>query len=170
MEEKPLEYYMKETLALAEEGLALGEMPIAAVVVLKGEIISKAATAERREQRLLVHAEQRALDEADRLHLSLDERREAMLFTNLEPCLMCLGAAMSFFLGKLYYGLESPSDGAVVLVRDWVRREEDFAEYRMPDTVGGLLREQSLELFDRYVSRYPTSPMVEWVRTLTNPR
>jgi tRNA(adenine34) deaminase len=161
---------MREALALAEEGLDAGELPIAAVVVLRGEVISKATTGEKKEQRLLVHAEQRALEEADKLRLPIGERRQAMLFTNLEPCLMCLGAAMSFFLGKVYYGLESPSDGAVALVRDWVRKGEDFAEYRMPETAGGVLREQSLGLFEKYVSRYPTSPLAGWARSLVSLR
>jgi len=30
---------------------------------------------------------------------------------------MCMGAAMSFFLGEIVYGLESPADGGVGLVR-----------------------------------------------------
>ena len=42
---------------------------------------------------------------------------------------MCIGAAMSFYLGEIYYALESPGDGAVDLVRAWVRKEEDLSNY-----------------------------------------
>lgn len=72
------------------------------------------------------HAELVALEEADRQRLSFEQRTRAMLVSNREPCLMCMGAAMSFFLGEIIYGLESSTDGAVALVRAWDRQEEDF--------------------------------------------
>jgi tRNA(adenine34) deaminase len=113
---KTPEHYMRQTLTLAAEALEFGEFPIAAIVVLddaasshvRSGIIARATTSEQRERRFLGHAELVALEEADRQSLSLDDRKNAKLFTNLEPCLMCLGAAMSFFLGEIYYGLESP--------------------------------------------------------------
>jgi tRNA(adenine34) deaminase len=157
---------MRQTLALAAEALELSELPIAAIVVLDGEIISRAATSEHREQRFLGHAELVALEQADRQGLSLDQRRSATLFTNLEPCLMCVGAAMSFFLGQIYYALESPADGAVDLVKTWVRAEEEMPGYRVPQITGRLLREESIALFQTYVSLHPHSPMRTWARTL----
>ena len=89
---------MRQALILAEEALGFGEFPIGSVLVLKNRIIARGMTSEQREDRFLVHAELVALEKADKLGLSLDERRATKLFTNLEPCLMCMGAAMSFFL------------------------------------------------------------------------
>lgn len=161
---------MKETLSLAKEGLALGELPIAAMVVLNGGIISSAITAEKREQRFLIHAELLALEEADKIITFPGDRRQVKLFTNLEPCLMCIGAAMSFFLGEIYYALESPADGAVDLVKNWIRKEDDMPPYQVPNITGGLLREESINLFEQYVSLYPSSPLAEWAKTLVNLR
>jgi tRNA(adenine34) deaminase len=158
---------MRQTLTLAAEALELGEFPIAAIVVLDGRIIARATASEHQEKRFLGHAELVALEKADRLGLSLGDRREARLFTNLEPCLMCLGAAMSFFLGELHYALESPGDGAVDLVRAWVRKEEDMPGYQLPRITGGLLREESIRLFEEYVSRRAPGPMRDWAETLT---
>ena len=154
-------------MALATEALKLGEFPIASIVVLDDRIIASATALEQREKRFLGHAELVALEEADRLRLSLDDRRDVKLFTNLEPCLMCLGAAMSFFLGEIYYGLESPGDGAVNLVKAWVRKGDDIPGYQVPEITGGLLREESIELFEEYVSLHPPGPMREWAKTLT---
>jgi len=159
---------MRQALALAADALKLGEFPIASVVVLRDRIISRATASEQREKRFLGHAEVVALEEADRMGLSLDDRRNAKLFTNLEPCLMCLGAAMSFFLGEIYYGLESPGDGAVNLVRTWTRKAADMPGYQLPRTTGGLLREESIELFRKYVSLRPSGPMREWAKTLAD--
>lgn len=160
-------HFMQHTLAQAAEALKFGEFPIAAVVVLDDRIVARATTSEQRENRFLVHAEQLALEEADRLGFSFDERRRAALYTNLEPCLMCLGAAMSFFLGELYYGLESPGDGAVNLVEGWAREEKDIPEYRLPQISGGLLREESIALFRRYVDLQARGPRRDWAETLT---
>ena len=158
--------HMRQVLALAGEALELGEFPIAAIVVLDGKVIGRATASERREKRFLGHAELVALEEADRLSLVLEERRRAKLYTNLEPCLMCIGAAMSFFLGGICYGLESPGDGAVSVVKGWVRREEDIPGYEVPEILGGVLREESVKLFQRYVLLQPPGPMRDWVRTL----
>ena len=160
------ECHMRHTLSLAADALELGELPIAAIVVLDDRIIGSATTAEQREQRLLVHAELAALEQADRLGLSLAERRSARLFTNLEPCLMCLGAAMSFFLGEIHYALESPADGAVDLVRTWVRAQDDMPQYRLPKVESGLLREESIRLFEQYALLHPPGPMRDWAQTL----
>jgi tRNA(adenine34) deaminase len=78
-----------------------------------------------------------------------------------------MGAAVSFFLGEIYYGLESPGDGAVNLVRGWERKEGDIPGYQLPRISGGLLREESIRLFERYVSMRPPGPMRDWAETLT---
>jgi tRNA(adenine34) deaminase len=161
------EHHMRRALALATEALAFGEFPIAAVVVLDDQIIGQAAASEQREKRTLGHAELVALEQADRLGLSFAQRRRTRLFTTLEPCLMCMGAAMSFFLGEIYYALESPGDGAVELVQAWERKEDDIPGYQLPKISGGLLREESMGLFERYVSMRPPGPMRDWAETLT---
>jgi tRNA(adenine34) deaminase len=161
------EHHMRQALTLAAEALEMGEFPIGAVVVLNGSVIARGTTTEQREKRFLGHAELVALEEADRLGLSFRERRAAKLFTNLEPCLMCMGAAISFFLGEICFGLESPADGAVHLVRGWVRQEDDMPGYQLPQITGGLLREESIELFEKYVSLHGPGPMREWAETLT---
>jgi tRNA(adenine34) deaminase len=161
------EYYMRKTLSLAAQALEQGEFPIAAVVVLDEQVIARATTAEHRQGRFLVHAELLALDQADKQGLAFEQRRRATLFTNLEPCLMCLGAAMSFFLGDLVYGLESPADGAVNLVQDWAREAQDMPGYQLPRLDGGLLRDESITLFARYVAQCPPGPRRDWAETLT---
>jgi tRNA(adenine34) deaminase len=168
--EQPAEYHLRQALALAGEALEFGELPIGAIVVLDGQVIGQATASERRERRFLGHAELVALEQADRLSLSFEQRRRARLFTNLEPCLMCMGAAMSFFLGEITYGLESPGDGAVNLVEAWDRKVDDLPGYQLPKIAGGLLREESIRLFERYVSIHPPGPMRDWAETLAKLR
>lgn len=159
-------HWMRQALAVAEAGLSQGELPIGAIVVLDNQIISSAYTREWAEQRLLVHADLLALSAADRLKPFPGKRRDAKLFVTLEPCLMCLGAAMSFYVGEVYYAVESPGDGAVALVEQWQRKAEDFPSYQVPAIVGGVLRSESIALFQEYTRRYTVGGMAAWARTI----
>jgi tRNA(adenine34) deaminase len=164
------EEYMQDCLDLAAQTMeAFGEFPIAAVVVLDGQTIAQGTTHEKREGRYLLHAELEALDAADRLKPFPGRRWNARLFTNLEPCLMCLGAAMSFGVGEIVYALESEGDGAVALVQSWERAEEDIPGYRVPTISGGLLRRESMRLFEEYVRREPAGPMRDWAASVIKP-
>ena len=94
-EKVEVEKFMRKALEMAQVGLSKGELPIGAVVVLDGEVIASAHTQEKSEGRLLVHAELLALEAADRIKPFPGRRRDVKLFTTSEPCLMCLGAAMT---------------------------------------------------------------------------
>jgi tRNA(adenine34) deaminase len=153
---------------MARIGLDSGELPIGAVVVLNDEVIAAAHTREQVEGRLLVHADLLALEAADKLKPFPGKRRDAQLYVTGEPCLMCLGAAMSFFLGGIYYGHECPGDGAVALVQQWKRKEADFPNYLVPAIVGGVLRQEGIALFQEYVARHSSGAMWEWAKTLAS--
>ena len=76
---------------------------------------------------------------------------------------------MSFMLGGIYYALESPSDGAAALVQGWQRDEASFAGYQVPEIHGGLLRQESIALFRRWVDAHPEGgPVWEWAKSLAN--
>jgi tRNA(adenine34) deaminase len=159
---------MRLTLELAKEAMKNGECPIAAIVFLGDEIISQAYTRERAEKRLLVHAELNALIDADLKRYAYSERRRMELFTNLEPCMMCMGAAMSYFIGKIYYALESPYDGAAELARNWNPHSDAFASYYVPETVGGILREESRQLFREYAGICPPGGLKTFAEALAS--
>lgn len=160
------EHFMREALAVARAGLECGELPIGAVVVLGGRIIASAHTQESAQGRLLVHADLLALEAADRLTPFPGNRRDATLYVTGEPCLMCLGAAMSFFVGEVVYGHEMPGDGAVALVQGWQRREEDFPNYRLPKITGGVLRQAGIDLFREYITLHSSGALWEWAQTV----
>lgn len=166
MNQDEREHFMREALEMARQGLENDEAPIGAVVVLNQEAIASAYTREKAEGRFLVHADLLALEAADRLSPFPGRRRDAALFVNLEPCLMCLGAAMSSFVGAIYHGVESPGDGAVSLVQAWQKQDDDFPAYQVPLIHGGILREDSISLFKQYVARHNSGAIWEWAKTI----
>lgn len=140
---------MNITLDLAEEALAKGEMPIAACVFFEDRVVASAHTSEKADGRLLVHAELKALLEADKLNYGVGDRKILQLYTTLEPCLMCYGAAMSFYLGGICYSLKAPEDGALSLV-NFENINSDYLEFQKPAMSGGYCNERSRDLFKKY--------------------
>lgn len=106
-------------LRTAEQGLSRGEMPVGAVVYAGDELVASAHTEERRQRRRIVHADLLALERADHV-LGFGRRSEPLvLAVTLEPCLMCLGAAITLGVDRVYYAY-AEGDGPVGM-RDWCR-------------------------------------------------
>jgi tRNA(adenine34) deaminase len=156
---------VREALAVAAEGLAAGEHPIGAVVVLGDEIVGRAHTSERTLGRRLVHADLLAMIEADG-RLGWSRRPHPLcLAVSLEPCLMCLGAAMALGVREVYYALESPVDGGAAVARER-RRGAEPAWFATPAMTGGIRREESRDLYRRWRATAPPGPMRDWADTL----
>jgi tRNA(adenine34) deaminase len=156
-----------EALAVAAEGLAKGEHPIGAVVVLGDEIVGRAHTSEKTAGRRLVHADLLAMTEADaKLGRHAREHPLQMAIT-LEPCLMCLGAAMVLGVKEVFYALESPVDGGVEMVRRRQARMVGEPEwFATPAIEGGIRREESRDLYRLWCESAPPGPMRDWAETL----
>lgn len=155
-----------EALAVAAEGLAAGEHPIGAVVVLGDEIMGRAYTSEKTRQRRLVHADLLAMTEADH-KLGWRPRPEPLrMAVSLEPCLMCLGAAMVLGVREVYYALESPVDGGAETARLRRERAGEPEWFATPRMVGGIRREESRDLYRRWYEGAPPGPMRDWAATL----
>ena len=70
--------------------------------------------------------------------------------------MMCLGAAMSFFIGEIYYDLEAPVDGAAEFAqRFWQENHESIPSYTLPDIYKGLLKTESQEVLREYIDLVP---------------
>lgn len=89
---------MKIVLNLAEKALERNELPIACIIFYNDTIITQSCTSESEDNRLLVHAELKALMELDKINMKAKEKLQMELFTNLEPCMMCMGAAIASFI------------------------------------------------------------------------
>ncbi len=131
-------------------------------------MIGRAFTQEVTQGRLLVHAELLALDQADRLVAM--RKGPAVLYTTLEPCLMCLGAASVAVVDRVVFGLRSDADGAAELSRLWDehRAGEHLPHVRLPPLTGGVGADEARGLFERFVASRPSpdDPLARWAATL----
>jgi tRNA(adenine34) deaminase len=161
------EELMAIALAEAEKGLATNELPIGAAVALEGDVLAAAHWRRGERPRLVDHAELVALRAAEEAGpLSRADRARSTLYTTLEPCLLCMGAAMSFLVGRVVFALEAPLDGASDVAEIWQPRlghPRDGFPYAVPEISGGVGRGASLALLQEFVSR---NPDVGWARAL----
>ncbi len=104
---------MRLALDEARRGLAAGEVPIGAVVVLDGEAIGRAFNQPIGCHDPTTHAEIVAMREAARA-IGNYRLTGATLYVTLEPCLMCAGAMVHARIGTLVFGAPEPRTGAVV--------------------------------------------------------
>lgn len=153
-----------------ERALAVGEMPIGAVVLSGDNVLGEAFTQEQALGRRIVHADLLAMQQADE-QLGFSRPDEPLvLAVSLEPCLMCLGAAITLGVQRVYYALESPNDGGVELLSLWHPPvEQSF--FRAPAVIrGGYHRSRSQQLFRRYAEGDGPAGMRAWLAELARPR
>jgi tRNA(adenine34) deaminase len=164
----PDEAMMAEALSEAQRGLEAGALPIGAVVALRETVLTREHW-RYDGRRLLEHPELLALRGAERDHDLRRQRGGVTLYTTLEPCLLCTGAAMTFLVGRVVFALESPSDGASSVAAAWepaLGHPANGVPYRVPETLAGVGRAESLALVRAYLEREGDSPFAEWARTL----
>jgi tRNA(adenine34) deaminase len=97
------EYFMREALKEAEKALAIGEVPVGAVVVCKNRILARAHNQTEKLTDATAHAEMLAVTAAAN-YLGSKYLNECTLYVTLEPCVMCAGALHWVQLQKLVYG------------------------------------------------------------------
>jgi tRNA(adenine34) deaminase len=103
---------MRTALEEARRGLAAGEVPVGAVVVLDGAVAGRAHNAPVALADPTAHAEVLALREAGRKTGNY-RLTGATVYATVEPCAMCCGALLHGRVARLVYGARDPKAGAV---------------------------------------------------------
>jgi tRNA(adenine34) deaminase len=104
---------MRVALEQARLGLAAGEVPIGAVLVIDGRIIARACNQPIRALDPTAHAEVLVLREAARAIRNY-RLTDATVYVTVEPCLMCVGALVHARVRDVVYGAPEPKSGAIV--------------------------------------------------------
>ncbi|MDR7080644.1 tRNA(adenine34) deaminase [Neobacillus niacini] len=104
------EYYMKEAIKEAKKAEVLAEVPIGAIIVMDGRIISRAHNLRENKQSAVAHAELLAIEQACKETGSW-RLTNATLYVTLEPCAMCSGAIILARVDRVVYGAADPKGG-----------------------------------------------------------
>lgn len=141
--------FMRMALEQANKALALDEVPIGAVLVLNDEVIAVGCNAPISQCDPTAHAEIVCLRNAA-TRVGNYRLNEAVLYTTLEPCVMCAGAMVHARIAKCVFAAHDLRAGAV---------ETQFAISNSPvlnhqiQSVGGLMAEESVALLQDFFKR-----------------
>lgn len=104
------ERFMREAIKQAKKAAKLGEMPVGAVIVRNGEIISRGYNKRETKKNALLHAEIIAVERACK-KLGGWRLPECEIYVTLEPCPMCAGAILNSRIDRVYFGAYDPKSG-----------------------------------------------------------
>lgn len=129
--------FMKEALKEAKAAAECGEVPVGAVIVKDGEIISRGRNRREEKQNALSHAELEAINSACKaLHSWRLDNCE--LYVTLEPCPMCTGAIINARIKTVIFGAYDIKMGSM----DSVINLCDYPYNHKPEIYGGICEEE----------------------------
>ncbi len=142
MEEK----FMKEALKEAKKAYNKLEVPVGAVIVKDGQIISRAHNLKESKKDTTKHAEILAIQKASK---KLDSWRllDCEMYVTLEPCTMCAGAIIQARVGKLYIGTMDYKTGACGSVLNVLK---DYPFNHKVEYETGILKDECENILQRF--------------------
>ncbi len=140
------ERFMQGALELADQAEAMGEVPVGAVVVVRGQIVGGGSNAPISMGDPTAHAEILALREAAK-QLETYRLNGATLYATMEPCAMCAGALVNARVDKLVFGTRDLRFGAV---RSKFRLADSDLLNHQVEIVEGVLADECLQRLQRF--------------------
>ncbi len=105
------EHFMEEALRQARKAAAKGEVPVGAVLVVNGTVLTKAHNQVEELKDATAHAEMLVVTAAAG-ELGDWRLNEATVYVTKEPCPMCAGAMVLSRVKRVVYGVSDPKGGA----------------------------------------------------------
>jgi tRNA(adenine34) deaminase len=140
---------MQMALDQARLAPALGEVPIAAVIVMDGQLLSQVHNFREVWQDPTAHAEVVAIREAA-TRLKTWRLTGTTMYVTIEPCSMCAGAIIQARVSRLVFGARDPKAGACGSVFNLP--SERRLNHRV-EVCGGVLELESQELMQTFFRR-----------------
>ncbi|MBD3299040.1 MAG: nucleoside deaminase [candidate division Zixibacteria bacterium] len=133
---------MRQALQEAEQAFDEGEVPIGAVVVKDNRVVGRGHNQTERLGDPTAHAEIVAIGAAA-AHFESWRLTGGILYSTIEPCVMCAGASVLSRLDRLVYGATDPKFGGCVSLFEIP--SDQRLNHRI-EMIGGIMAEQAAVL------------------------
>lgn len=137
--------YMRLAIDEAKKAAEAGEVPVGAVIVKNGEVISTGRNRREKEKNALCHAELEAIDKACK-RLGGWRLSGCELYVTLEPCPMCAGAIINSRLKSVYYGAFDSKAGSFGSVADF----NGLRYNHKPEIYAGIMEDECQSLLTEF--------------------
>ena len=142
------EKFMLEALKEAKKAALLDEVPVGAVLVIDGKIVSRGYNKREKSYDPTDHAEIIAIRKACKKFASW-RLKEATIYVTIEPCSMCAGAIVWSRISRVVYGAKDPKGGAI---ESSLQLFENKNLNHHPEVTGGVLEEECSKLIKDFFS------------------
>ena len=140
--------FMREAMALAKMAEEIDEVPVGALIVRDGQIISRAYNTRETSKCATHHAEILAIEEACRV-LGGWRLPGCTLYVTMEPCAMCAGAIINARIPRVVYGAPDLRFGAFGSL---INLAEVPLNHK-PEIFGGILGDENVEILRSYFKK-----------------
>ncbi|NEX80228.1 nucleoside deaminase [Bacillus thermocopriae] len=140
------ELFMLEAIKEAQKADEINEVPIGAVIVHDGKIISRAHNLRESEQNALAHAELLAIDKACK-SMGSWRLEDTTLYVTLEPCPMCAGAIVLSRVKRVVYGAADPKGGCAGTLMNLL---QDSRFNHQSEVVRGVLEKECGQMLTNF--------------------
>lgn len=101
---------MKEALKEAKKAYKKDDVPVGCIIIKDNKIIARAHNQKENKKNAIKHAEIIAISKACK-KLKTWHLDDCILYTTMEPCMMCTGAIIQSRIKKIYYSISNESFG-----------------------------------------------------------
>jgi tRNA(adenine34) deaminase len=137
---------MHAALEQARAAAAIGEVPVGAVIVQAGQIITQAHNRVENDHDPTAHAEILAIRRAAAA-LGTPRLTECDLYVTLEPCAMCAQAISLARIRRVYFGAYDPKGGGV---EHGARVFSHSTCHHVPEVYGGVREAEAAVLLKQF--------------------
>lgn len=138
------EQFMRKALVEAQAAFDEGEIPVGAIVVCRGRIISRAHNLTETLTDVTAHAEMQAITAAANA-LGGKYLTDCTLYVTMEPCPMCAGAIGWAQIPRIVYGAPDEKRG--------YRRFAPDVLHPKATAIGGVLEEECRTLMQEFFKK-----------------
>lgn len=142
-------FFMKQALKEARKSFSLDEVPVGCVLVVNQKIIARAHNAVEKNNCVTSHAEIICIQKASKI-LRNWRLTDAVLYSTLEPCLMCAGAILLSRIKKLVWGA---SDLRIGVSGSWINVFKQNYPFHSLEIVSGVLKENSEKMMKDFFKK-----------------
>lgn len=133
-------YYMKIALKEAKKASSQNEVPIGCIIVKNNKIIAKAHNKKEKTKKITDHAEILAINKACK-KLKTWHLNDCIMYTTVEPCLMCSGAIIQSHINIIYCAAKNEKFGELNNINKYLKKM----------TINyGILEKESIELLQKF--------------------
>ena len=137
--------FMKKAIEEAKKAEEIEEVPIGAVIVKNGEIISGGYNKRETHRNALLHAEIEAIDNACK-KLGSWRLIDCDLYVTLEPCPMCTGAIINSRIKWVIFGAKDEKAGSCGSIINLF----ELGYNHRPEVISGIMKEECRKLLSNF--------------------